>query len=130
MFKLKSATKKTVGLIVGAWVMLSSAALAATNCDNTLGANGKVNQTKVQACFDQSPIVHDLQVIVNFLSAAVGVVVIAMLILGGINYITAGGDANASKAGKERITNALIALAVYLFAFAFLQWLIPGGIFK
>lgn len=98
-------------------------------CKNTIGDKGKVSQSKVSKCLNQSPLVHDIQNIVNFLSAAVGVVVIAVIIVGGIQYSMAGDNANALGAAKRRITNGLIALFAFLFAWAFLQWLIPGGIF-
>ena len=76
-----------------------------------------------------NPIVQDINVVVNFLSIGVGVVVIAMIIIGGIQYSIAGDNPQAVSAAKQRIINALIALVAYIFMFAFLQWLIPGGIF-
>lgn len=76
-----------------------------------------------------NPIVQDINTVVNFLSVGVGVVVIAMLIVGGIQYTAAGDNPNATSAAKQRIMNALVALVAYMFIFAFLQWLIPGGIF-
>lgn len=98
-------------------------------CSDTTDATGKVSQIKVGKCLDQSPIVHDIQNIVNFLSAAVGVVVIAVIIIGGIQYSLAGDNASALTAARKRIVNGMIALFAFLFAWAFLQWLIPGGIF-
>lgn len=76
-----------------------------------------------------NPIVKDIQMFVNFLSAGVGIVVVGVIILGGIQYMTSGDNPQALTAAKQRITNGLIALAAFLFTFAFLQWLIPGGIF-
>ncbi|MBX4188674.1 hypothetical protein KW792_01085 [Candidatus Saccharibacteria bacterium] len=103
--------------------------VASGACNNTEDAKGNVSQSKVNKCINQSPVVKDIQNIVNFLSAAVGVVIIAMIIVGGIQYSLAGDNASALGAAKQRITNAMIALFAFLFAFAFLQWLIPGGIF-
>lgn len=83
-----------------------------------------------------NPIVKDINMIVTFLSALVGVVIVGSLIWGGIQYATAGSDvAGPGKpsqvaAAKQRIANSLIALLAYLLIFAFLQWLIPGGIFE
>jgi len=76
-----------------------------------------------------NPIVQDINVVINFLSIGVGVIVIIMIILGGIQYSMAGDNPQAVSAAKQRIMNALLALVVYIFMFAFLQWLIPGGIF-
>lgn len=83
-----------------------------------------------QQCLQANPIVKDLNTIVGFLSGLVGVVVVGVIILGGIQYSMAGDKAEAVSAAKKRITNGLIALIAFLFIFAFLQWLIPGGIFS
>lgn len=88
------------------------------------GCNGK----SAQDCLTQDPIVKDLNVVVDVLSGAVGIIVVGVIILGGIQYSLAGGSPNATEAAKKRITNGLIALVVFIFTFAFLQWLIPGGI--
>lgn len=87
-------------------------------------------QQAVQKCVTQTPAVHDIQLIVDWLSAGVGIVVTAVIIIGGIQYSLAGDNASAVTAAKERMINGVIALFVFLFAWAFLNWLIPGGVFK
>jgi hypothetical protein len=77
-----------------------------------------------------NPIVDQLQTIVNFLSAGVGVVVVVMIVWGGIKYASAGDNPQAVADAKNHITNALLALLLFMLMFAFLQWLIPGGIFR
>jgi uncharacterized membrane protein YraQ (UPF0718 family) len=92
---------------------------------------GSTCSTKTGAqCLKDNPIVKDLNTIVGFLSGLVGVVVVGVIILGGIQYALAGDKAEAVSAAKQRIVNGLIALVAFFFIFAFLQWLIPGGIFK
>lgn len=66
---------------------------------------------------------------IDVLSAGVGIVVVIMIIVGGIQYSAAGGDAQKVAAAKSKIFNALLALVAYLFLAAVLQWLIPGGWF-
>lgn len=78
---------------------------------------------------DNCGIISYLVIAIRVLSGLVGVVVVIMITVGGIQYSTARDDPQAAAAAKGRITNALIALVVYLFIFAFLQWLVPGGIF-
>lgn len=63
-----------------------------------------------------------------FLSAGVGLVVIIMITIAGITYSSAGGDANKVSSAKKMITNAILALVTYVFLFAILQFLIPGGL--
>ena len=82
----------------------------------------------VRKCLKNNQIVKDLNLVVNFLSAGVGIIVIGVIILGGIQYSLAGDNATATGVAKKRITDGLIALAAFIFAFAFLQWLIPGGL--
>jgi hypothetical protein len=65
----------------------------------------------------------------NILSGAVGAVIVIMIAVGGIQYTTSRDDPQAVLAAKNRIKNAVLALVFYLFGFAFLQYLIPGGIF-
>ncbi len=65
---------------------------------------------------------------IDFLSIGVGVVVTAVVISGGIQYSTAGGDPAKVAAARKRLFNAGLALLAYIFLWAFLQWIIPGGI--
>jgi len=88
------------------------------------GCNGNTAET----CLKKNKIVVDINTIVNFLAALIGIVVIGVIILGGIQYTLAGDNATATGAAKQRIINGLIALVAFIFTFAFLQWLIPGGI--
>ena len=70
-----------------------------------------------------------LNQIVNLLSALIGIVVVASIIFGGIQYITAGGNSSQVTAAKQRISMSILSLILFMFAYTFLQWLIPGGIF-
>jgi hypothetical protein len=65
---------------------------------------------------------------IKLLSGLVGVIVVISIVVGGIQYASAGGDPGKVSAAKKRIYNTIIALLAYLFMFAFLNWLIPGGI--
>ena len=65
---------------------------------------------------------------IKLLSGIIGVVVTTSVIVGGIQYSSAGGDPGKVAAAKKRIYNSIVALLAYLFLMAFLQWLIPGGI--
>jgi len=98
-----------------------------TKCQ-TLG-NGCAGNTE-STCLAKNPIIRDLRVFVNALSGIVGVVVVAMIMVGGIQYSSARDNATAVSAARKRIANAVVALIIYFLIFAFLQWLIPGGVFN
>lgn len=65
----------------------------------------------------------------NILTAVVGIILIIVIILAGIQYSASSGDPQAAAAAKQRITNAAIALLAFTFMYGFLQWIIPGGLF-
>lgn len=74
-------------------------------------------------------IVYWLMVFINTLSAVVGIVIVTMITIGGVQYSTTRDNPQAVQAARQKIYNAIIALIVYIFGFSFLQWLVPGGIF-
>ena len=76
-----------------------------------------------------NPIVEDIQTILDFLAVGVGIVVVGVIIVGGIQYTMAGDTPEALSKAKQRIINGLIALIAFIFLYSFVQWLVPGGIF-
>lgn len=64
---------------------------------------------------------------INLLSAAVGLIVVAAIIYGGIQYITSAGDPQKAAEGQKRIIEALIGLVAFILLYAVLVFLIPGG---
>lgn len=65
---------------------------------------------------------------INLLSSIVGLVIVASIIVGGIQYSSSGGDPQKAAKAKTRITNSLIAFLAFIFLYAFLQFIIPGGL--
>lgn len=69
---------------------------------------------------------------VNILSVMSGIIIIIMIIVGGLQYATGFGatdkDPMAVGAAKHKISNAVLALFIYTFFYAFLNWIIPGGL--
>jgi len=54
--------------------------------------------------------------VVNILSFVVGVVAVIMVIVGGLKYITSGGDSNSVNSAKNTILYAVIGLVVVALA--------------
>jgi hypothetical protein len=65
---------------------------------------------------------------IGFLAALVGVSVVISIVIGGIQYGSSAGDSARVNAAKNRIRNSIIALIAFVFLFALLNFLIPGGI--
>ena len=81
-------------------------------------------------CVDaDNPILAYAGGFINFLSGAVGLVVTIMLGIAGIQYMAAQGNPGQIEAARKRVSNAVIAFVTFIFMYAILQWLVPGGIF-
>lgn len=79
---------------------------------------------------DKDSILTVLVTISNWLAAGVVIAVIGGIIYGAIMYATSAGDATKAKSATEIIRNAFIALVLYFLMWAFLQYIVPGGLFN
>ncbi|HLZ15298.1 MAG TPA: hypothetical protein VKQ34_04920 [Candidatus Saccharimonadales bacterium] len=68
--------------------------------------------------------------IIRALSAGVGVVVVASVVWAGVQYTMSRGDPNETAKALTRVRETLIALLVFIFGAALLDYLIPTGFFK
>jgi hypothetical protein len=62
----------------------------------------------------------------QYLILLAGVVASVLTIMGGFQYLTAGGDAGKVKAAKERITNAIAGVVLLLGAYTILRTISPS----
>ena len=76
----------------------------------------------------QADLLKLIQNIIKFLAAGVGVVVTTMFAYSGFRYLTAGNNPSQVADAKSHISNALIALLLYIFGMALLNFIVPGGI--
>lgn len=65
---------------------------------------------------------------IRVLSATAGVVITTMIAYAGVQYTMSRDNPEETSQARQRIRNSLIALIVYVFMFAFLQYVVPGGI--
>ena len=65
----------------------------------------------------------------NFLLSIVGIVAVMMLIIGGMRYITAAGNAAAISDAKDIIQNAVVGLIIALFSWVFIATINPDALY-
>jgi hypothetical protein len=121
-FRVKNTSSLAALLLLFNFVVAAPAS-AASPCDKKTPT-----PNSLQDCLKENPIIKDVKTLVNFLSAGVGIVVVGSIIFAGIQYIVAGNNPNAVGAAKKRIQDTLIALLAFFFIYAFLDFLIPGGL--
>lgn len=69
-----------------------------------------------------------LMMVVNIMAAGVAMVAVGGLIYGAILYTTSSGSPEQTKKAIGIITNVVIGILAFAVMWAFLQWLIPGGV--
>jgi hypothetical protein len=113
----------------------TSSANTTSNCNNQIELAKKVCGTPPGVptsidfgCISEgNPITDILFAIIRFLSAGVGIVVIGSIIVGGMQYIGSRGEPQSTSKAIERIRSSVIALIIFIFGYAILNYIIPGG---
>lgn len=77
----------------------------------------------------ETPFIQRVNIYLRWITAGIGILAVFGLVISGIQYTAAGDNAQAVSDAKKRIGNIVIGLFIYMFMFAALQWLVPGGIF-
>jgi hypothetical protein len=98
---------------------------AAPNGCTSGGSQGncKAKTNPVQCLFN-----NYINPLIALLSALVGIFVVIGIVTGGIMYTSSAGDPQKAAAAKGRIIKVLIALVAYAFLYAFIQFILPGGL--
>ena len=69
-----------------------------------------------------------LLIVLNVLTFGIGIAGTLGIIIAGIMYLTARDDQGQMVKAKNMLINIVIGLVAYAVMWAFLQWLLPGGI--
>lgn len=67
---------------------------------------------------------------IAFLAAIVGLVTVISIVVGGIQYASSGDDPQKVQKAKARIFNSILGLLAFFFLYAFLDWILPGGLLQ
>lgn len=70
-----------------------------------------------------------INIVLNVLTFGVGIAGTLGIVITGVMYLTARDNEAQMTKAKSRLINIVIGLAAYAVMWAFLQWLLPGGIF-
>lgn len=71
-----------------------------------------------------------IQPLINTLAVVVGLLSVVSIMIGGVQFASSDGDPQKAAAAKGRIAKTIIALVSFMFLYALLQFLVPGGIFN
>ncbi len=71
---------------------------------------------------DKKTVTDVIKTVIEILSFIVGALAIIMIIVGGIRYVTSGGDANSISAAKNTILYAIVGLVIAVLAEAMVRF--------
>lgn len=107
-----------LGTTLMAPALVPVSVLAQPNIEEGLceGANLQVGETDCNQDDPEGTVNNIITTVINIFSVLVGVVAVVMIIIGGMKYITSGGDSNNISAAKTTIIYAIIGLVVVALA--------------
>ncbi len=117
-------------LLVGATLAYAPVVSAAHVCGGGRGENPYTPSIEIGCTGKGNPITDATFAIIRFLSNGVGLIIIGSLIVGGIQYSASRGDPQATANAIKRIQSTIFALLIYIFGYAFLNYIIPKGFFQ
>lgn len=119
-------------LAVAAYLAPVPAALAASDCIKTSVQFNGTNCVPVSKNGNpaDNPIFTVLFDVINFLAVGAGIAVVGGIVWGSLLYVTSDGDPGKAKQGIIIIMNSFLGLLLFIFMYAALNFLVPGGLFK
>jgi hypothetical protein len=90
----------------------SAAPSAAPNADVCAG----IQATGASSCTNGTQVNNIISTVINILSVIVGIAAVIMIIVGGLKYVTSGGDSAATASAKNTILYAIIGLVIAALA--------------
>lgn len=93
-------------------------------CHGSNCPNHEVNQS---TCPSTSPITDLIFSLIRFLSLGVGLVIVASMVIAGLQYMSSRGEPQGTEHAIARIRSNVIALIMFIFAYAILNYIIPPG---
>ena len=94
--------------------------------EDICSSNAPDKMKEAAGCFNDGNISNVVTNIINAIIGVIGIVAVIFIIMGGVQYMTASGDASKAKKAKDTILYACIGLAVCALAFAIANFAIDA----
>ena len=119
---------------VGALVLMATIAIAFTTpvsaeCGSVDTALINCSQTGGGGV-ENSGLWGILLIVINVMTAGVGVLALAGIVYGAVLYTSAGGSPEQIKKARTIFTNVVIGVLAFAGMYTLLQFIVPGGVFN
>lgn len=119
-----SITEGSADVDAGSAGQQQNAELNATSITDAVDADCTADALDSSNC----GIIAYVVIIINVLSALAGLVIVGSIMVAGYTYMTARDNAGQIMKAKMRIVWTLAALALFIFMYGLLNFLVPGGV--
>lgn len=125
LLKYKLLLTATILMTLLSVIVVSPSVSAATPC----GEGDSMYTPSVEiGCTNKGNAITDATFgIIRFLTNGVGLVLIGSLVYAGIQYAASRGDPQATASAIKRIESTVIALLIFIFSYAILNYVLPSG---
>lgn len=122
--------KKIVTFLATALVLVGLATTVSVYAGTTCGSGDYAVETAIDlGCSGQgNPITDMLGGVIQYVGAFAGIVAAGAIVWAGIQYAASQGDPQKVSSAKNRLLNAIIGLVFYVFLYAIIEFLVPGGL--
>ena len=128
--KTKQIVLSLLALAIGFGVVLTPVAARTASALDCTVLPQKICSAADSGSLQSSGTWQILILVLNIMTALVGIVAVAALGFAGFLYATAADDASKVKKAKDMILNTCIGIAAYGLMYIAINFLVPGGVFS
>jgi Type IV secretion system pilin len=77
-----------------------------------------------------NPVFALVEKVITYATGLLGLVLVLMIVIAGLEYVISGGNPEKAKGAKRRIEQAATGFVLFVVMWGVLQVLLPGGIFR
>lgn len=120
-------------------ILITATLLATAVCGTVLATDIALAQSKCggadtaiincNGATGDAAILGIIKMVIQIMTAGIGILAVGTVIYGGILYSAAGGSPDNIKKAKELWVNTTVGLIIFAFFVAITNFLIPGGVF-
>lgn len=122
--------KKVIAVVMAVVLVVASVGMPVMaddeDEDTTTNSSGVEANILTRCASEDDGIQCLLQMVVDIMSAGVGILAFIGISVSGIQYLTAGGSEEKTRKAKRRIFEIVVGLALFVIIYAILKWLLTS----
>lgn len=114
--------------ITGASLSLAAVPARAADCVKVSNALSQDPNNKCIGSATQNPIFALIETIIQYLTGIIGIIMVLMIVVAGLQYVLSGTNPDVAKQAKQRLERAFTGLILFILLFGIMQVLLPPDV--